>query len=198
MTTDEDEAGERGSEDEDLDLEALFDSIPGEELDIEEDEEVPATEEDETPSDPFGFEDETDASADPSSGTGGRGRFNDFLQRVDESEGSETSGQASSKRQNIQDLLGRVEGESSTATPDEGLDPESFMEQDSGGGEIEPEPSAAAGESGGGSQFDDPALEGLADASDVLFEASRQDGGSEADTCQPFFSMDPASEQNVL
>ncbi len=198
MTTDEDDAGERGSEDEDSDLEALFDSIPSEAFDAEEDVEVSPTGEDEARSDQFVFGDDPDATEEPSSGSGGRGRFDDFLQRADESEESETSGRASSKRQNIQELLGRVEGESSASTPDEGLDPDSFMERESGGAESDTETSVATGESSGSSQFDDPALEGLADASDVLFEASRGDGGSEADTCQPFFSMDSSSDQNVL
>lgn len=198
MTTDEDEAGDGGSEDEGLDLESLFDSIPSEELDAEEDVAVSATDEGETRSDPFGFEDKPDTSAETSSGSSGRGRFDDFLKRVDESEGSERSGGASTKRQNIQDLLGRVDGESSGSPPDEGLDPESFTEQESDSGETEPETSAATADSSGTSQFDDPALEGLADASDVLFEASRRESGSEADACQPFFSMNPLSEQNVL
>lgn len=198
MTTDEDDGGERGSEDEDLNLEALFDSLPSEEPDAEEDGEVSGTDENEARSDPFGFEDEPDAPEETPDGSSGRGRFDDFLQRVDGSQESETSGRASSKRQNMQELLGRVNGDSSDPPPEEGLDPESFMERESGSGGTDSETVVATGESSGSSQFDDPALEGLADASDVLFEASRRDGGSETDTCQPFFSMDPLTEQNVL
>ena len=197
-TTEEPDDGEQESEDEDPDLEALFDSIPSEELDDQEPVEGSPPEEDETASDPFTFEDDPDVAPEDTDGTSQRGRFTDFIEGVDDSDEQQNSDEATSDREDIQDLLGRVDGASSTQTPDEGLEPEGFMEADFGSSEIDSESWGSPDETDGSDQFDDPALEGLADASDVLFEASRGDGGSETDACQQFFLIEAPSEQNVL
>lgn len=198
MTTDEEETGDNGSEEESLDLDALFDSIPTEAADTEQGVEISRSSDSATTSEPVeGGEARQGQAAEDSPEPHRRGRFDEFFDRIGASEQTTDADENTGERQSIQDLLGRVEGEASNSSAEEAMESASFMEEDSGDGGVESASTAETSESEESSSHGTLDLDRLSEAADLLFEASRG-GGSEIDVCQPFFQMYPPSKQNVL
>lgn len=218
MTADRDEVEGDDGNDEELDLDKLFDSIPTDQIEPDTDDESQESdledglEFDEVPGD--GSEEGIEAMeerlpadtpetaeeepAEPSSKTGKSSRFDKYMDGVD----------TSSEGRGIEELLGRMSGGETSATsssptdttPEQTTTPDDSLGVDDIGDESGDIDSAVGAEEqkheeAGGS--DAPALEGVSELSNVLFKATRS-GDADGDVCHPIFSSHSESEQNVL